>query len=86
VDIKKTRNSTILVSKIETGKGGELCIVKHRQGSQMFNCSYQNAGVHTSQAPGKGQITQFCMVAPDIFSIIIVVLSLIYKNAFSSHA
>jgi len=52
----------------------------------MFNCSYQNAGVHTSQAPGKRQATQFCMVAPNIFSIIIAVLSLIYKNAFSSHA
>jgi len=52
----------------------------------MCNCSYQNAGVHTSQAPGKGQATQFCMVAPNIFSIIIAVLSLIYKNAFSSHA
>jgi len=62
--------------------GGELCIVKHRLGGQLFNFSYQNAGVNTFQAPSKGQATQFCMVAPDIFSIIIAGLSLEYKNVF----
>jgi hypothetical protein len=32
-----------------------------------------------------GRATRFCMVAPNTFSVIIAVLSLIYKNVFQVH-